>query len=223
MISGNRNFIRRIALFGLLAVGLGACAIGNTYDYRAAAPKVNAALKDEGTVAVIDRRPYILSGRKSANFVGLQRAGLGNPWNVKTTSGQPFASDFQAVLVRSLQAAGMTIKPSNVPHSATKEAAIGTRARIPVNRSVLLIVREWKTDTYARVTLHFDLELEVYDKGRLLASKALKGVHAIGAAGLPSRVGILAVSNAKSKIEQLINDPKILDALRNDSASQPIN
>ena len=207
----------------LLAASVGACAIGNKYDYRRTAPKVDLKSSREATVAVIDRRPYIINKDKNPDFVGLQRAGFGNPWNVRTTSGQPLASDFRGVLINSLRSAGMKVEPAKVPFLAAPDQAVAVFAQSSVDRSVLLVVRDWKTDTYSRAALHFDLELSVYDKNTLLASKRIRGRHAIGAAVLPSGIGLLAISAAAQKLSLLLNDPKIVAALGTGPAGPPTN
>ena len=42
-------------------------------------------------VASLDQRPTVLRGESPANYVGMQRAGFGNTFNVTTNSGLPFA------------------------------------------------------------------------------------------------------------------------------------
>lgn len=223
MIKTTTKALRTVAPVVLLGTALGACAIGNTYDYRRTAPKVDVTSSREATLAVIDRRPYIINKDKNPDFVGLQRAGLGNPWNVRTTSGKALADDFRGVLINSLRSAGMKVEPAKVPFLASSEQAVAVFTQSSVDRSVLLIVRDWKTDTYARIALHFDLELQVYDKSALLASKRIRGRHAIGAAALPSQVGLAAISAAAQKMSELLNDPKIAAALRDGPTGPPTN
>ncbi|MEA3643938.1 MAG: hypothetical protein VBE63_29025, partial [Lamprobacter sp.] len=51
---------------------LGGCAIGNTYEYRL--PRMPLPVEGSSSIglAVTDQRPYILSGDKEPDFVGLQ-------------------------------------------------------------------------------------------------------------------------------------------------------
>ena len=76
----------RLLIVALSAVALAGCAVGNTYDYQAADIGLPVVGKGKVGVAVVDRRPYVLSGDKEADFVGLQRGGFGNPFNVTTRS-----------------------------------------------------------------------------------------------------------------------------------------
>jgi hypothetical protein len=73
----------------LLGVALlGGCAFGRTYSYSDV-PIAMQAISSSGsvTVAVVDDRPYVLSGGKPDRFVGLMRGGFGNPFDVNTQSG----------------------------------------------------------------------------------------------------------------------------------------
>ncbi len=86
---------------------LAGCAIGNKYDYGAAIATIYAETDKSVSATVIDQRPYVLSGSKSPSFVGLQRGGFGNPFDVKTKSGRGLAEDLTDVLVRALDAQGI--------------------------------------------------------------------------------------------------------------------
>ena len=80
-------------LFGSLVafIVLQGCAVGNKYnfsdvkaDFQAAPAKVKQI-----AVATSDQRQVIKSGECTPTYVGMQRAGLGNPWRVNTQSDFP--------------------------------------------------------------------------------------------------------------------------------------
>tara|TARA_A100001037_G_C14924371_1_gene533143 strand:+ start:189 stop:476 length:288 start_codon:yes stop_codon:yes gene_type:complete len=79
-----------IRLFAILAICIlsGGCAVGVQHSYSAADTKFDITADSRVTVAVAmhDRRPYIVSGDKAGNFVGLQRAGFGTPCDLTTES-----------------------------------------------------------------------------------------------------------------------------------------
>ncbi|MEA3644206.1 MAG: hypothetical protein VBE63_30420, partial [Lamprobacter sp.] len=62
---------RLLVLVGAALI-LGGCAIGNTYEYRL--PRMPLPVEGNSSIglAVTDLRPYILSGDKEPDFVGLQ-------------------------------------------------------------------------------------------------------------------------------------------------------
>ena len=74
-----------IRLFAILAICIlsGGCAVGVQHSYSATDTKFDIIADSKVAVAVHDRRPYVVSGDKAGNFVGLQRAGFGNPYDVR--------------------------------------------------------------------------------------------------------------------------------------------
>ena len=200
----------RLFVVVLAACALSACAVGNTYDYRTAPPNLTSATARSLTVGVLDRRPYVLSNNKSPSFVGLQRAALGNPWNVNTVSRAPLADEFGSII-----ADGFNIKPTPLPlRTPVSEALDRLKAR-KTDRMLLVTIFEWKTDTYVNVALHYRVDAKVYDpSGRVLGENAIQGRDNLGPVTLPSQVGPLAAAAAKRKFEQLLNAPAIQQSLQ---------
>src|SRR5438105_3693248 len=93
------------------AILLGACAFGRTYDYKIFHPELPLAQVSGKplTLAVQDRRPYIVSGGKAESFVGIRRGGFGNPFDMHTTGHVPFSQDFRLALTPALQAKGYVV------------------------------------------------------------------------------------------------------------------
>ena len=95
--------LKRIVIILAVAVVLGGCAVGNTYNYASRTPEFSTVSSIKTVaVGVQDRRSYVVSGRNTRHFVGLQRAGFGNPWGVHTTSGRPLADEFSLTIVKGL-------------------------------------------------------------------------------------------------------------------------
>jgi hypothetical protein len=102
-------------------------------------------------------------------FVGLQRGGFGNPFDVTTASGKPLAEDVALSLERSLEARGYVIE------------VISDLSQATARRVIVLRMVEWKTDIYAQITLHFDLVIQVRNEaGEVVAEKEVKGEEPIG-------------------------------------------
>ena len=83
-----------VALLIVAACAAGGCAVGNTHAYSTILANPTLAGTSAVNVATHDRRDSVQSGEKSPDFVGLQRGGFGNPFNVKTTGGRPLADEF---------------------------------------------------------------------------------------------------------------------------------
>src|SRR6185503_8763370 len=103
---------------------LGGCALGEERDYSHGRIALLANRSDTPTaVAVLDQRPYILSGDKRENFVGLSRNGYGMPFDVKTRAGTPMAADMSAGITRALEENGQPAKSVIVPPAEGVEGA----------------------------------------------------------------------------------------------------
>ena len=70
----------------LLLVVLSGCAVGNQYDYQATSVALPIVGSGELGLAIIENRSYVLDGSRKPNFVGLQRATLGNAFPKYTPS-----------------------------------------------------------------------------------------------------------------------------------------
>lgn len=200
----------RLIAVVLAAYALTACAVGNTYDYRTTPPNLTASSARSLTVGVLDQRSYVLSNNKSPSFVGLQRAGFGNPWNVNTVSRGPLADEFASII-----ADGFKAKSTPLPVRTPEGDALGRLKATGTDRLLLVTIFEWKTDTYVNVALHYDLLAKIYDlSGRKLGENRIKGRDNLGPVTLPSQVGPLAAAAAKRKFEQLLNAPTLQQSLQ---------
>ncbi|MEM7742374.1 MAG: hypothetical protein AAF409_01580 [Pseudomonadota bacterium] len=175
---------------------------------------MNPPIEVEGTrsvaVAVEDVRPYVATGDKSPSFVGLQRAGFGIPHNVSTTSGQAMVSDMTGALVRALQEKGFDASPlPTQPGSAL--AAVSPTS----DRTLVVSLREWKSDVYAQVTLSWNMDVTVFDSsGQQLATVSDRGVEGVGSGVFEADNANLAVGMAGRKFANLLNMPEVQSALR---------
>ena len=154
---------------------LAGCVAGQEYNYEASSIDIPVKPSEKRTLilAVEDLRPYVLSGDKESNFVGLQRGGFGEPWGVTTTSGDPMTEDMSAAIVSGLKDAGYNV--FNIPGKNEVSYLTKTASKHDASRIVMLKVFEWKSDVYINVTLHCDLELNILDvEGKLLAKRSEK-------------------------------------------------
>lgn len=193
------------------------CAVGNTYDYSRANVDLAVHGHSELGLAVIDQRPYVLSGDKEPSFVGLQRGGFGNPFNVKTQSGRALAVEMAEAMTSELEDNGFRVFNLGVSESGPSIVASAIH-EASKTRNVILEVHEWKTDAMMNFGLSYDLRLRVMDESaNLLAEAKTSGIkEKLGGAGFESANSISAANAFSSKIGQLFNDPGVVSAL-NDS------
>lgn len=209
----------RVPTLFVLLVLLAGCAAGNRYAYDHIAADTN--LRGSGTVAVgtHDQRPYVLDGDKEPQFVGLQRGGYGNTFDVRTGGGKPLADDMTSSIVRTLGQSGFNTSPVLISHTASAQDARSQLLAAGARRSVLLTVQDWKSDVMMRIGLDYDLTLVVFGKdGDVLAETRVRGKkEVLGAAPLlPSDASPIVASAFKSKLEHLFADPAISRALNED-------
>lgn len=206
----------RFCLILILSLVAGGCAVGNRYTYDTTV--ADTGLHGNGTVAVAvhDERPDVVSGKKTPQFVGFQRGGFGNTFDVTTGGDKPLSVDMTESLVASLKRSGFKAQAVAVSFIESAESAREALVATGADRSVLLTVREWKSDSMMRVGLDYDLRLSILGKnGTVLAESQVQGTkEVLGAAPIiPSDVGPMVADAFKAKLEQLFSDPSVIRAM----------
>lgn len=200
-------------LFALVVSG---CAVGNKYDYESQIPELAITSKSDISVSVQDQRPYVVSGDKTPQWVGMQRGGYGNPFGVHTASGDPLADDFADTIVKALKQRGITAKSLHTSPSLSSKPAIKALAASGSDKLLLVSLQEWKTDTYMNVALIYDVTAEVFDgQGRPIARNAAKGREDLGGDFVnPPGHAMKAVPPAYRRIlETLLDSQQVINAL----------
>lgn len=205
------NAFARNVQIGVSCFILGGCAMGQQFSYQGVSvpmPRIASAVPV--SIAVQDKRPYVMSRNKPESFVGLMRGGFGNPFDVNTTSGQPMAVEMREAIVSSMRAKGIDVKAVTVsPNDGTdsvQRALIATGA----SKLVLVTLTEWKSDTMISTALIYDAVVVVMNqKGEELARARSNGRDNIG----PSPHSSVPPAFAR-KFEALFDDEKIVQALK---------
>lgn len=200
---------------GALVIGSG-CAARNRHRYHDVIAPLQVAGAGRVAVGVHDRRPYVLSGRKRPDFVGLQRGGYGNPFNVATVSGESLAHDMGDSIVRSLAARGFQATAVELSPHDDPSSIVTRLAATQAERAVLLVIREWKADSMVNTALHYDVSLHILDReGRVLAEKNAIGKDKLGGSFWNPPVHARAAVPAAfgQKLGELMNDSAVAAAL----------
>lgn len=197
--------IARFLLAASAAAVLGGCAFGQKITYSHTTADVDAQGDRAVAIATLDQRPYVLSGKKTASFVGLSRGGYGNPFDVETPSGAPLANEISESVDRSLAERGFKTSIVVVAPSESRHAAIEALRKTGAERLVLISLAEWKSDKYIRTSLIQDVKVKVFDSsGKELASAGFASDEVVGDVPLAFR----------AKIAEWFSEPKIVDALK---------
>ena len=205
----------RYILMAALTLWLGACAVGNTQDFATAVPEIQAQGNRSVAVAVQDRRPYVRSAEKGADFVGMMRGGFGNPWDITTESKRPMAADLTDAVMSALKKHGYQVTPVTVAPAQNAVQAQEAVSAAKRDRALLIAVDELKSDTYLNTKVDYDLKLSVYDSaGKLLADTAVTGSDAVGSAATHADIRKNVLPAVQRKLEALLNDPKVIAAMQ---------
>ena len=193
------------------------CTVGNKIQYSSGTPDIGGAGTHAVAVATHDQRPYVVSADKPVTFVGLQRGGFGNPFNVTTGSGAPLADDFSKAIQAALDAKGFAAKVVRVV-PAESPATVASRLNAEgAAREVWLTLREWKSDTYNNTALIYDVSLRILDgSGAPLAEETFSGREDLGGSMLnPPAHAKKAVPDAfRRKLEEWFSNPAVVRALQ---------
>jgi hypothetical protein len=213
----DRGIEMRKLLACLAAMALSACAVGNQHDYLSATPQLTAQGNGSIAVAVQDQRPYILDHDKSENFCGLYRGGFGVPFDITTLSKNPLAADFRRTIISALKSKGFAAEAVDTAPGLSEEDVKQALIAADKDRALLIIIKEWKSDTYLNTGLLYDLTATVLNRtGAVTAENNILAAtrENLGPAALP-RDARLAVARAyQARLETLLNDPKIVAALQ---------
>lgn len=158
----------RTLLILLIASFLTGCAIGQKTNYTTGHVAFNKfEFNDDGgcKITVVDKRPYVVSGRKPPTFTGIARGGYGNPFNVNTKSGEPMAEDLTRLFAASYQAIIGSTCITGGQGAARKE--------------ITYTLNEWKTDVMRRGRFIYDVDTSVMISGDEVSNEKVSGTIAI--------------------------------------------
>lgn len=206
----------RALIIVLAALAAGGCAVGNKHNYTME-PDIRLEGGRSIAVAAQDARPYVVSREKTPDFVGLQRGGFGNPFDVTTESGRALADDFAGAIAGALSRRGFKATAVAVAPAGGGADARRLASQAGAERVALVSILEWKSDTYQNTALLYEIVLRVFDaNGTELASNRLGGRdHLGGSAWNPPDHAKGAVPAAyRRKLEELFSAPAVRDSLR---------
>ena len=191
------------------------CAVGSQHSYSRTFPYLGVEGSHSVAVATQDARPYVLSKEKTPDFVGIQRGGFGNPFDVTTASGKPLADDFSQTVAQALQHGGYKSSVAAVPLA---QALPDVRALAGQNQRLALItLHEWKSDTYQNTALVYEVTLRIFDgDGVELATNRIGGKDNLGGSAFnpPSHARIAVPAAYLRKLSELFDTDAVVRSLR---------
>lgn len=198
------------------------CAVGNKYSYRDVVATVPATGGKRVAIATHDQRSYIVSGDKSPTFVGIQRGGFGNPFDVTNKHNEPLSTSYSIAACNALKAAGAqctVIETNHLDHSSTVVQKLQQSGQ---DVSLMFTLNEWKTDALLSTALIYDVTLDALSRdGTVTASKTIRGKDDLdGSFWNGPGHGRKATPMAfKAKLESMLGSPEIQAAIGGSSFS----
>lgn len=206
--------MKRLALLLVCVLLIAGCAAGQKISYEQTVP---LDVRGGGSLdlAVVDMRPYVVNGDKSADFVGLQRGGYGNPFDVKTDTGNPLAEDIATSLKASLERSGFDVTVLRTTSGSSVESVRDRLFASESDADLLLRLVELKSDTMNNAAYHYDVELTVYRDRNVAATAMAQGRENLGGSFLnPVGHAREAVPMAWNRLmRSLLDDPEVVAAL----------
>lgn len=201
----------------LLLLPLWGCAMGNQHRYHDVTAELAYAGSGDVAIAVADQRQYVVSGDKGPQFVGLSRGGFGNAFQITTASGKPLADDIAAAIGLSLAAKGFQPRAIACAPGTGEDAATDLLRTAGAAHGLLVVLREWKSDTYVNTALDYDVTLRVFGaSGQRLAEASCSGKDDLGGSAWnpPSHARSAVPKAFRQKLELLLGDAAVAAALR---------
>lgn len=185
----------KILFFAVFSLFMVLSEVHAQENYANAWPSITYYAKTTIKVAVIDERPYVVSGKKAASYLGAVRSLYGIPFDVSTAHGGPLAPDVETAIINGFANAGFNAD------RADSTSKFGKRAAQAGEILLLVTLQEWGTDTYmSSVGFSFKLTAGLYDhQGGLLGGATEEGNRTVKA----------ALEGGRDALNQLLANPKI--------------
>lgn len=182
--------VYRFRLFPLLLLSLAVfqftgCAFVETHRYVDAKADLQSSGNYRIAVATVDHRPEVLSGEFPADTTGIARGFFGNAALVTTASDLPLAEAMTDAIARTLREQGYEPVQVDLPVATPLDQADQELKQTGIDRTLLLVINEWRSSTWFRTSVRYDLAFEFARTGqdaRSIGSVDLKGRESLGGA-----------------------------------------
>ncbi len=203
-------FILVLSLFFIIFQGCGKITYSNlnlNLNYKANNTPIS--------VAVLDLRPYILSGERDSNYVAIERGGYGNIWHETTSSKLPLSEELTDSLKQNFSQVGFNITSIKTEGLRNKQRVVDDFKNNTSSKLVLLILNEYKSDTFVNSWFMYDIDVYVINNdGKELAYETSKGkINVDGNWFWPFVSRKRVPLKSGNVLEELLNRQSIVNAL----------
>jgi len=172
------------------------------------APEINFAEKPtEISIAVLDKRAYVVDSDKEPAFEGIIRSGFGIPYSYYTTTKEPMSVYLTNRLSAGFDKKGIKASVVNTEPTMSVDKVVGSLAKDDL-KSVLFVLNEWKYDFHTFTdNSWYDMDVIIVDKlGNKKIVKNFKGENDVPDGSLISNEMQLIY---KQRFEKVFSDPEV--------------
>ncbi|KXO12635.1 hypothetical protein AKG98_3830 [Moritella sp. JT01] len=198
--------LNKKVFIGVSALLLSGCTTVLTANETA--PEINIASKPtEISIAVLDKRAYVVDSDKEPAFEGIIRSGFGIPYSYYTTTKEPMSVYLTNRLSAGFDKNGIKANVVKTDPTMSVENIVDSLSKDDL-KSVLFVLHEWKYDFHTFTdNSWYDMDVIIVDKfGNKKIVKNFKGENDIPDGSLISNEMQLIY---KQRFEKVFADPEV--------------
>ncbi|WP_264874401.1 hypothetical protein [Vibrio agarivorans] len=200
----------KLALVATSSVYLMGCV--SPLSVEESAPNVNIDPSVESvSIAVLDKRPYVVDGDKTPDFEGIIRSGLGIPYSHSTITKEPLATYLGNRIEYGIAKKGIDVE-RHTTDTSTQFSELISKLESDSKPSVVFVLNEWKYDFHAfSDSSWYDVDVTVIDR---TGSNTLTK-HYAGEDDIPSSDAIMneMMRLYQARFEMILSDQELRNVI----------
>jgi len=201
------------SIFSLLI--LSGCA--TPIDKTLLVPNYSGKVPESIAVAVVDKRPYVVSGNKKEWFEGIVRGAFGIPMSLERpgeNKGKPFAHFLSLMIKSSLEKAGSKVSIIQVPKGASFETMVEKIREAKTDSGMAVTMRQSRYDAGLDADYAYDFDVAILRKnGETISHESFTQPAQIVPLSDKYNLFDMYAQIYKEKFEMFINNQKIKQGL----------
>ena len=174
-------------------------------------PRVGGTRSEGVTVAVLDRREDVMSGKHKDTWEGLGHGVYGIPYFHNSRSGLSMAEYLATMIQRGFKA---TNRNAGIVKVAMGQSPENAKAQLRGRKALLIVLKNWYVDYgNTSIELFYDANVSVLSpEGAVLGSKHFEGSE-VSEFGLMTSYYVQIEKAHKKRLEAILSDGAITQAL----------
>lgn len=202
-----KNTAKCLAILSVLL--LSGCAQILTAEQSA--PEINFSTTEKPlTIAVIDKREYVVNNDKKPAFEGLIRSALGIPYSYNTPTNEAMSVYLTNRLLAGFGKRGIKAESVETSPNMSIDSTV-TQVNKNGSKSIIFVLHEWKYDYHALSdNSWYNLDLMILDEnGNQKLVKNFTGENDIPGGAIVNEMQLIY----KQRFEAIFKDPEVIQAL----------